>query len=44
MNQTKLILWGLLFLLMFLLIYLIHKRFKEKNVWNNLVKKYKDNT
>lgn len=28
----------------FLLAYLIHKRFREKNVWNSLVKKYKDNT
>jgi hypothetical protein len=46
MNQTKLHTYGaLLFLLMFLThAYLIHKRFREKNVWNNLVKKYKDNT
>lgn len=44
MIQSKYILWGVLFLLTFLLAYLIHKRFREKNVWNSLVKKYKDNT
>ena len=44
MIQTKTLIWTLLFALTFLLIYLIHKRLREKGVWCNLVKKYKDNT
>ncbi len=35
--------WGCIFLLSFLLIFLIHKRFVENNVWGKVVKKYKDN-
>lgn len=35
--------WGCIFLLSFLLIFLIHKRFVENNVWRKVVKKYKDN-
>ena len=35
--------WGCIFLFSFLLIFLIHKRFVENNVWGKVVKKYKDN-
>lgn len=35
--------WGCIFLLSFLLIFLIHKRFVENNVWGKVMKKYKDN-
>jgi len=35
--------WGCILLLSFLLIFLIHKRFVENNVWGKVVKKYKDN-
>lgn len=37
-------LWAALFLLMFLMFFLIHKKFKERNVWASLAKKYKENT
>jgi len=36
--------WAVVFLLMSFMFYVIHKRFKERNVWASLVKKYKDNT
>lgn len=35
--------WIGIFLLSFLLIILIHRRFVERNVWGRIVKKYKDN-
>ena len=35
--------WGCIFLFSFLLIFLVHKRFVENNVWGKVVKKYKDN-
>lgn len=36
--------WGILFLLIFILFLIVHKRFKERNVWGSIVKKYKENT
>lgn len=35
--------WIVIFLLSFLLIILIHRKFVERNVWGRIVKKYKDN-
>lgn len=35
--------WAGIFLLCFLQIYLIHKRFVANNVWGSVIKKYKDN-
>lgn len=36
--------WGLLFLLLFVAFVIMHKRFKERNVWASIVTKYKENT
>lgn len=36
--------WGVLFLLISILFIVVHKRFKERNVWASIVKKYKENT
>ena len=47
MSQTemiKLIPWIALFLLVFAFAAILHKRFKERSVWGNLIKRYKDNT
>ena len=47
MSQTemiKLIPWIALFLLIFAFTAILHKRFKERSVWGNLIKRYKDNT
>ena len=47
MSQTemiKLIPWIALFLLVFAFTAILHKRFKERSVWGNLIKRYKDNT
>lgn len=35
--------WALIFIFAFLLMYFVHKRFVENNVWGKVVKKYKDN-
>lgn len=35
---------GVLFLLIFSMFVIMHKRFKEKNVWSSIVTKYKENT
>ncbi|MDO5292741.1 MAG: hypothetical protein Q4F05_08325 [bacterium] len=35
--------WASIFLFIFLLIVLLHRRFVENNVWGKIVKKYKDN-
>lgn len=35
--------WALTFIFAFLLMYFVHKRFTENNVWGKVVKKYKDN-
>lgn len=34
--------WGILIILFAILFYLIHKKFKENNVWSNVTHKYKD--
>lgn len=39
----KYIPYVIMFLLTFLLVILVHRRFKEKGVWGKVVKKYKDN-
>ena len=47
MSQTemiRLIPWIALFLLVFAFAAILHKRFKERSVWGNLIKRYKDNT
>lgn len=47
MSQTemiKLIPWIALFFLVFAFAAILHKRFKERSVWGNLIKRYKDNT
>jgi len=36
--------WIVTFLLFFILAAVVHKRFKERNVWANIVNKYKENT
>ena len=36
--------WAVVFILAFLMFFIIHKRFKERNVWQNIVRKYKENT
>ncbi len=42
MNSYEIAVWILLSLLLVVLFYIIHKRFKERNVWANLVKQHKD--
>jgi len=42
--MIKMLPWGILFVLVFAFILVVHKRFKERSVWGNLVKRYKDNT
>ena len=36
--------WAIVFVLAFLMFFVIHKRFKERNVWGNIVKRYRENT
>ena len=36
--------WAVVFILVFLMFFIIHKRFKERNVWGNIVKRYRENT
>ena len=36
--------WAVVFVLAFLMFLVIHKRFKERNVWGNIVKRYRENT
>ncbi|SCW50717.1 hypothetical protein SAMN02910400_01046 [Lachnospiraceae bacterium C10] len=36
--------WGMLFLFVFIFSGIVHKRFKERDVWHNIVKRYKENT
>ena len=36
--------WAVVFVLAFLMFFVIHKRFKERNVWGNIVKRYRENT
>lgn len=43
MSTKELIMWIVLGILIGILIYLIHKKFKDNNVWENVVKKYKGN-
>ena len=43
-EMIKLIPWLALFLLVFTFTAILHKRFKERSVWGNLIKRYKDNT
>ena len=43
MSKNELIMWIVLGILIWLLICLIHKKFKDNNVWENVVKKYKGN-
>lgn len=43
-EMIKLIPWLALFLLVFTFTAILHKRFKEHSVWENLIKRYKDNT
>ena len=43
-EMIKLIPWLALFLLVFAFAAILHKRFKERSVWGNLIKRYKDNT
>lgn len=38
----KALLWGMLFIILVALFYMVHRRFKEKNVWGALLKKYRD--
>ena len=42
--MIKMLPWGILFVFVFAFILIVHKRFKERSVWGNLVKRYKDNT
>lgn len=44
MSFEKILPWGILFVLTFVFVLLLHKRFKEKSVWGRIVKRYKDNT
>ena len=43
MSVKEIILWIVLGVLFGVLFYLIHKKFKENNVWENVVSKYKGN-
>lgn len=36
--------WAAVFILAFLMFLIIHKRFVERNVWQNIIKRYKQNT
>ena len=36
--------WGILFLLWFAFTVIVHMRFKKRDVWHNIVKRYKENT
>ena len=44
LQMSNLLSWVLMFLLTFVFSVIVHKRFKEKNVWNNIVKRYRENT
>jgi len=42
-EMIKLLPWVMIFIFSFLFMFIVHKRFKENNVWGKLAKKYKDN-
>lgn len=42
-EMIKLLPWVMIFIFSFLFMFIVHKRFKENNVWGKLVEKYKSN-
>ena len=44
LQMNNILPWAVMFLLTFIFSVIVHKRFKERNVWNNIVKRYRENT
>ena len=44
LQMNSILPWAVMFLLIFVFSAIVHKRFKERNVWDNIVKRYRENT
>lgn len=44
LQMNSILPWAVMFLLIFAFSVIVHKRFKERNVWDNIVKRYRENT
>ena len=44
LQMNSILPWAVMFLLIFTFSAIVHKRFKERNVWDNIVKRYRENT
>lgn len=44
LQMNSILPWAVMFLLIFTFSAIVHKRFKERNVWDNIVKRYRVNT
>ena len=44
LQMNSILPWAVMFLLIFNFSAIVHKRFKERNVWDNIVKRYRVNT
>ena len=44
LQMNSILPWAVMFLLIFTFSAIVHKRFKERNIWDNIVKRYRVNT
>ena len=44
LQMNSILPWAVMFLLIFTFSAIVHKRFKGRNVWDNIVKRYRENT
>ena len=44
LQMNSILPWAVMFLLIFTFSAIVHKRFKKRNVWDNIVKRYRENT
>ena len=44
LQMNSILPWAVMFLLIFAFSAIVHKRFKGRNVWDNIVKRYRENT
>ena len=44
LQMNSILPWAVMLLLIFTFSAIVHKRFKERNVWDNIVKRYRENT
>ena len=44
LQMNSILPWAVMFLMIFTFSAIVHNRFKERNVWDNIVKRYRENT